>query len=312
MAVGHSSSERPDTDQLVASAMSEESLRCLVTDGTESWEAEQMPGEWKAAVTGAGSGVGREVALQLARSNWSLSLADNNFDALLDTQSECAATTNTAHATHLDVTNRIEIDSWAASSRSALGGIDAVFNVAGVLYSGDVIDTPPADFDLVMATNFESVVNSSRAFLPDILKSRRGRIVNVSSAFGVMSAPGYSAYNASKFAVRGFTEALNQELRLASRTARATCVIPGGLKTSIARTARAAPGVDHARTADFFDSRIARTTPEVAARKIIAGAWRGKSQVTIGNDARLVTATTRVLGPQYQRLLPSLQALRRT
>lgn len=270
-----------------------------------------MPGEWRAAVTGAGSGVGREVALQLARSNWSLSLADKNIDALLDVQLQCAAHTNVAHATRLDVADRTEINSWAATSRSALGGIDAVFNVAGILYSGDVIDTPPADFDLVMATNFESVVNSSRAFLPDILKSRRGRIINVSSAFGVMSAPGYSAYNSSKFAVRGFTEALNQELRPASRTARATCVTPGGLKTSIARTARAAPGVDHARTADFFDSHIARTTPKVAAQKIIAGAWKGKSQVTVGNDARLVDVTTRVLGPHYQLLLPALQALRR-
>lgn len=270
-----------------------------------------MLGEWKAAVTGAGSGVGREVALQLARSNWSLSLADRNFDALLDVQSQCAATTNVAHATHLDVADRTEIDSWAASSRSALGGIDAVFNIAGILYSGDVVDTPPADFDLVMATNFESVVNSSRAFLPDILESRRGRIVNVSSAFGVMSAPGYSAYNSSKFAVRGFTEALNQELRLASRTARATCVIPGGIKTSIARTARAAPGVDQARTAELFDSRIARTSPREAARRIIAGAEKGKSQVTVGNDARLVDVATRMLGPHYQKLLPALQALRR-
>ncbi|WP_032405589.1 SDR family NAD(P)-dependent oxidoreductase [Rhodococcoides fascians] len=270
-----------------------------------------MPGAWKAAVTGAGSGLGREVALRLARQNWSLALADNNYDALLDTQSRCAATTEIASAAHVDVADRAEINSWAASSRNALGGIDAVFNVAGVLYSGDVIDTPPADFDFVMATNFESVVNSSRAFLPDILKSRRGRIVNVSSAFGVVSAPGYSAYNSSKFAVRGFTEALNQELRLASRTARATCVIPGGLKTSIARTARSAPSVDQGRTAELFDSRIARTAPEDAARKIIAGAWKGKSQVTIGQDARLVDLTARVLGPQYTKILPAVQALRR-
>ncbi|WP_037144055.1 SDR family NAD(P)-dependent oxidoreductase [Rhodococcoides fascians] len=270
-----------------------------------------MPGDWRAAVTGAGSGVGREIALQLASQNWSLALADNNYDALLDTQSRCAAMTTVARATQVDVANRTEINSWATSSRRALGGLDAIYNVAGVLYSGDVIETPTADFDLVMATNFESVVNSSRAFLPDILKSRRGRIINVSSAFGVMSAPGYSAYNSSKFAVRGFTEALNQELRLASRTARATCVIPGGLKTPIARTARAAPGVDRARTADFFDSRIARTAPKVAAQKIIAGAWKGKSQVTVGNDARLIDVTTRLLGSHYQHLLPALQALRR-
>ncbi|QII07859.1 SDR family oxidoreductase [Rhodococcoides fascians A25f] len=270
-----------------------------------------MPGEWRAAVTGAGSGVGREIALQLASQDWSLVLADNNYDALLDTQSQCVAKTAVAHATQVDVADRTEINSWAASSRRVLGGLDAIFNVAGVLYSGDVIETPPADFDLVMATNFESVVNSSRAFLPDILKSRRGRIINVSSAFGVMSAPGYSAYNSSKFAVRGFTEALSQELRLTSRTARATCVIPGGLKTPIARTARAAPGVDRARTANFFDTRVARTAPEVAAQKIIAGAWKGKSQVTVGYDARLIDVTTRLLGSHYQHLLPALQALRR-
>ncbi|WP_080736320.1 SDR family NAD(P)-dependent oxidoreductase [Rhodococcoides fascians] len=270
-----------------------------------------MPGEWRAAVTGAGSGVGREVAIQLARQNWSLSLADNNYDRLLDTQSQCAVSTNAPHVTHLDVADRTQIEVWAASSRSALGGVDAVFNVAGILYSGDVIDTPPSDFNLVMNTNFYGVVNSSRAFLPDVLRSRRGRIVNVSSAFGVMSAPGYSAYNSSKFAVRGFTEALNQELRLKSRTARATCVIPGGLKTSIARSARAAPGVDPTRTADLFDRHIARTDPVDAARKIIEGAWKGKSRVTVGNDARLVDLATRVLGSQYQQLLPALQAIRR-
>ncbi|MBY3988768.1 SDR family oxidoreductase [Rhodococcus fascians] len=270
-----------------------------------------MPGEWRAAVTGAGSGVGREIALQLASQDWSLALADNNYDALLDTQSRCAARTAVARATQVDVANRAEINSWAASSRRALGGIDAVFNVAGILYSGDVMDTPPADFDLVMATNFDSVVNSSRAFIPDILKSRRGRIINVSSAFGVMSAPGYSAYNSSKYAVRGFTEALNQELRLASRTARATCVIPGGIKTSIARSARAAPGVDPTRTADLFDRHVARTDPVDAAQKIIDGAWKGKSRVTVGNDARLVDLATRVLGSRYQQILPAIQVARR-
>ena len=123
-----------------------------------------MPGEWRAVVTGAGSGVGREIALQLASQKWSLALADNNYDALLDTQSRCAAMTTVARATQVDVANRAEINSWAESSRRALGGLDAIFNVAGVLYRGDVIDTPTADFDLVMATNFESVVNSSRAF----------------------------------------------------------------------------------------------------------------------------------------------------
>lgn len=270
-----------------------------------------MPGEWRAAVTGAGSGVGREISLQLASQNWSLALADNNYDALLDTQSRCAAVTPVACATQVDVTDRTQIESWAVSSRSTLGGIDAVFNVAGILYSGDVIDTPPADFDLVMDTNFYGVVTSSRAFLPDILQSRRGRIVNVSSAFGVMSAPGYSAYNSSKFAVRGFTEALNQELRLSSPTARATCVIPGGLKTPIARSARAAPGVDPTRTADLFDRHVARTDPGFAARKIIDGAWKGKSRVTVGNDARLVDLTTRVLGSQYQQILPAIQVARR-
>lgn len=270
-----------------------------------------MSKSWRAAVTGAGSGVGREIAVQLAARDWSLMLADSDGDALEDTRSLCMSSHVTAYATRLDVADRTAIDAWADESRSVLGGIDAIFNVAGVLYSGDVIDTPPADFDRVMGTNFFGVVNSSRAFLPDILKSRRGRVVNISSAFGVMSAPGYSAYNSSKFAVRGFTEALNQELRLASPTARATSVIPGGLKTSIARTARAAPGVDQTRVAALFDSHIARTDPADAARKIIDGAWSGKSRVTVGADARLIDITTRVLGSHYQRLLPAVQKIRR-
>lgn len=266
---------------------------------------------WSAVVTGAGNGLGREIAVQLAKRNWSLALADNDYHALIDTQSCCATAHNSVTATDLDVSSRAEVTAWTRKTSDAFGRIDAVFNVAGVLYSGDVIDTPPDDFDLVMNTNFYGVVNTSRAFLPDILSSHRGRIVNVSSAFGVMSAPGYSAYNSSKFAVRGFTEALNQELRLASRTARATCVIPGGLKTSIARTARAAPGVNQARVAEFFDSHVARTEPVDAARRIINEAWNGKSRVIVGRDARLIDITTRVIGPNYQRLLPALQQLRR-
>ncbi|OZC87171.1 acetoin dehydrogenase [Rhodococcus sp. 06-412-2C] len=267
-------------------------------------------GKLESSGHGAGSGIGREVALQLARRNWSLSLSDNNYAALLDTQSQCAAASSTAYATHLDVANRTEIESWAVSSRSLLGGIDAVFNIAGILYTGDVVDTPPSDFDLVMDTNFYGVVNSSRAFVPDILKSRRGRIINVSSAFGVMSAPGYSAYNSSKFAVRGFIEALNQELRLISRTARATCVIAGGVKTSIARRACAAPGADPTQAADLFDRFIARTDPADAARKIIMGALKGKSRVTVGRDARIVDLTIRVVGSRYQQILPALHAVR--
>lgn len=270
-----------------------------------------MESSYKAAVTGAGSGLGREIALQLAERNWSLALADRDYDALQHTQSICASPRGAVRATRVDVAARVEINSWAEEVRDALGGVDAVFNVAGVLYTGDVIDTPPSDFDHVMDTNFYGVVNGSRAFLPDILQSRRGRIVNVSSAFGIMSAPGYSAYNSSKFAVRGFTEALGQELRLTSRTARATCVISGGLKTSIARTARAAPGVDQTQTANLFDRHIARTDPANAARRIIEGAWTGKSRVTVGNDAVLVDLATRLLGSQYQQILPAIQAKRR-
>lgn len=270
-----------------------------------------MASTWRAAITGAGSGVGREIALQLAKNHWSLALADRDYDALQETLSHCNSTQVTASVTRLDVTSGAEITAWAKEASDALGGIDAVFNVAGVLYSGYVIDTPPSDFDLVMDTNFYGVVNSSRAFLPEILKSRRGRVVNISSAFGIMSAPGYSAYNSSKFAVRGFTEALNQELRLSSPTARATCVIPGGLKTSIARTARAAPGVDQTRAADLFDNHIARTDPVAAARKIIDGAWRGKPRVIVGADARLIDIATRVLGSHYQRLLPAVQQCQR-
>ncbi|WP_072803108.1 SDR family NAD(P)-dependent oxidoreductase [Rhodococcoides yunnanense] len=261
-----------------------------------------------AAITGAGSGIGKQIAVQLATRGWNLHLADFDCDSLLETRQCCAKQGFDLTTTVLNVSDRDQMYAWASST---LPKADSIFNVAGVLHGGDVVDTPIKDFERVMDINFWGVIHGTKAFLPQILDSPRGQIVNVSSAFGVMSAPGYSAYNSSKFAVRGFTEALSQELLTTSKTARATCVIPGGVATSIARTARVAPGVDKQQLADLFDRYIARTDPRDAARKIIAGAEKGKPRVLIGPDARLVDLTVRAFGSNYQRIFPLLQRLRR-
>ena len=258
------------------------------------------------AVTGAGSGIGRQIAMQAASAGAKLAVADLSEAGLLETvQSLERGGAGEVHAQVLDVTDYAALQEFAASAKARFGSVDAIFNVAGVLYSGSVMATPVDDFNRVVSTNLGGVVNGSKAFLPVIADtSTAGRICNVSSAFGLMASPNSSAYNASKFAVRGFTEALAQEMNAEyGDRVRVTCVYPGGVKTPIARTAQVAPGVDHRSVADTFD-RLARTTPEAAAGQILRGVAKGAPRVLVGADARAVDIATRSFGPGYMRVIP--------
>lgn len=261
------------------------------------------------AVTGAASGIGRELAIQLAQSGAALALADISSDPLEVTAAECRGFGADVTATALDVTDRAAVAAFAADTVARFGRVDGVVNNAGVLFSGDVVASDYADLEHVVNVDFWGVVNGTKEFLPHIMKSDRGRIVNLSSAFGLMAAPGYSAYNAAKFAVRGFTESLRQEMESAGNRVKVTCVYPGGVRTSIARTARTAVGVDRADVVESFEQRIARTDPADAARTILRGVERGRPRVLVGPDARVVDVATRVLGPAYQWLLPAAMRL---
>jgi short-subunit dehydrogenase len=151
--------------------------------------------------------------------------------------------------------------------------------------------------------NYWGVVHGTKAFLPHLIASGDGHIINVSSLWGIFSAPGQSAYNASKFAVRGFTEALRQELMLAGYPVKVTAVYPAGIKTAIARNATAADGLDKNELADLFDKRLARESPDRTARAILNGVRKNKARLLVGPGARTLDLFVRATASGYQRIL---------
>lgn len=270
-----------------------------------------------AAVTGAGSGIGRALALELARRGYALALADIDENGLAQTVERAREQGVEAQGTRLDVSQREAVLDWAESVTRELGPVDLVFNNAGVAQSGTIDGNAFDDYEWVMGVNFWGVVNGTKAFLPLMREAGRGHIVNVASIFGVFAQPGMSTYNASKFAVRGFTEALRQELDMFDCGVSATCVIPGGIKTGIAHSARMSPSlaeihggpVDADQIRDDFVERLARTTPEKAARIILAGVERNARRVLVGADAKLLDLLQRLMPSAYQRLVTA--AMRR-
>lgn len=262
-----------------------------------------------AAITGAGSGIGRALALELARSGCRVALSDIDAAALASTAQQVQALGGEAAATRVDVTDRAAVQAWAEACRNAHGQVNLVFNNAGVALAAPAETVRPEDFAWVMDINFWGVVHGTQAFLPHLRASGDGHVVNISSVFGIIAMPTQSAYNASKFAVRGYTEALRMELELEGATVSATCVHPGGIATNIVRAQRYDPGVQRLTGLDADAHRaqgqqlIARTTPEAAARRILAGVRRNARRVLIGSDARVLDVLARLLGAGYQRLL---------
>lgn len=176
--------------------------------------------------------------------------------------------------------------------------MNLVVNNAGVALVGTVEDSTWEQLDWIVGINFWGVVHGTKAFLPHLKESGDGYLVNISSVFGLIGVPTQSAYNATKFAVRGFTEALRQEL-LSDKRVGVSCVHPGGIKTNIVRDARVTDGKDRA---SMFD-KIARTTPEQAARTILRGVQRKSPKILIGPDAYAIDLLPKVLGARYQRLV---------
>jgi NAD(P)-dependent dehydrogenase (short-subunit alcohol dehydrogenase family) len=206
------------------------------------------------------------------------------------------------HCERLDVTDRAAVLAYAAAVADHFGTVNVVINNAGIAFTGDVAAMTFEQIERVVDVDFWGVVNGTKAFLPHLITSGDGRLVNISSVFGLVAVPGQSAYNAAKFAVRGFTEALRQELRLAGHPVQVTCVHPGGVQTAIARNAGAVAGQDPARLAELFDSKLARTSADAAARAILRGVERGRARVLVGRDAAMIDAVVRLLGPRYQDL----------
>ncbi|HEX6684924.1 MAG TPA: SDR family NAD(P)-dependent oxidoreductase [Candidatus Limnocylindrales bacterium] len=254
-------------------------------------------------ITGAASGIGRGLALRLSRAGCPVAMADNDAEGLKAT-AESLAGPNLPRV--LDVADAAAQKEFAAEVRVwAPAPLGAVFNNAGVAISSKVADAVPEDDEWLHGINFWGVVHGTRAFLPILVEQDEGAIVNTSSVFGFVGMPNQSAYCAAKFAVRGFTDSLRQELR--GTGVRAINVHPGGIKTNIVRNARIRKDPEGlGRTRDDmaaeFDA-IARTTPERAAEIIQRGVERGKARILVGADAFLFDALARLAPTRYYDLL---------
>ena len=255
-----------------------------------------------AAVTGAGSGIGQALAVELGRSGATLAISDVDLEGLAQTEERRKAIGVPVRADRLDVTEREAFHAYADQINEHFGKVNQIYNNAGIAFTGDIEISQFKDIERVMDVDFWGVVNGTKAFLPHLIASGDGHIVNVSSLFGLMSMPGQAAYNSAKFAVRGFTEALRQELVLNRDPVKVTSVHPGGIKTAIARNGLTAEGVDPEAQYRFFDKRLASTTPQRAAEIILEAVRKNKARVLVGQDAIVLDLIVRITGSGYQRL----------
>jgi short-subunit dehydrogenase len=265
-----------------------------------------------AAVTGAASGIGRALALELAARGCDLALADRDEAGLQVVAAEIAKTDSAkgqqrkVSVHRLDVGDPSQIEAFAQAAVTAHPGLNIVINNAGVALLGQFSEIDQAQMDWLMNINFWGVVHSCRAFLPHLSRQREAHIVNLSSIFGIIAPPGQTAYAAAKFAVRGFSESLRHELQMAASPVRLSVVHPGGVATNIVRNSRTGTGMtDNARRAqsiERFDT-VAKTTPAAAALRIITGIEKNQPRILIGNDARFMDLLQRFRPATYWPVL---------
>jgi len=258
-----------------------------------------------AAVTGAASGIGRALAIELAARGADLALADRDEAGLASVAAEIAGKVKVS--THrLDVGEPAEIAGFAQAAIAAHPELNIVVNNAGVALLGQFHEIDQAQMDWLFNINFWGVVHSTRAFLPHLARRPEAHLVNLSSIFGIVGPPGQTAYAAAKFAVRGFSESLRHELQMANSSVRLSVVHPGGILTNIVRNSRAGSGVtDNARRAQSIErfDRIAKTTPREAALAIINGIEKNKPRILIGGDARMMDILQRLRPATYWAVL---------
>ena len=263
-----------------------------------------------AAVTGAASGIGRALALRLAARGCDLALADRDEGGLQTLAAEIGTSGGVKVTTHrVDVSDPQQIADFAQAAIAAHPALNIVINNAGVALMGNFSEIDQAQMDWLMNINFWGVVHGTRAFLPHLSHQREAHIVNLSSIFGIVAPPGQSAYTASKFAVRGFSESLRHELQTAASPVRLSVVHPGGIATNIARNARSGAGVaDNTRRAEAIErfDKAARTTATAAANRIIKGIEKNQPRILIGGDARLLDLVQRVRPETYWKWLAKI------
>ncbi|MBS43073.1 MAG: acetoin dehydrogenase [Nocardioides sp.] len=255
-------------------------------------------------ITGAGSGIGRALALDCARRGSLLALSDVDTDGLAETERLVKELGGKKLRTdRLDVADRAAFEAYVVEVVADFGRVNVVVNNAGVALAGDLVDLDWDDMEWITNINFWGVVNGTKLFLPHLIASGDGHVVNLSSLFGLVSMPGQSMYNAAKYAVRGMTEALREEMLIAGHNVGVTAVHPGGIKTAIARNARVSDKEDQAKTAEFFDKKLAKMTPERAAEIIVRGILKNQPRVLVGLDAHALHTMGKLLGARYQDVI---------
>ncbi len=260
-----------------------------------------------AVLTGAGSGLGRAMALALARRGCNLALADVNEAGLMQTAEAAEAMGVRVSRHRLDVADRQAVAALPTAVLAAHGQVDLLINNAGVALGGSFEELSEVDFDWLMEINFHGLVRMTRAFLPVLRKAPgESRIVNVSSLFGLVAPAGQSAYSASKFAVRGFSNALRHEL-LGSSVG-VTVAHPGGVATAIASSARIAQGLSADAQQERRDraNKLLRMSPDRAAEIIVQALEKRRARVLVGADAKTVSLLERVAPVHYWWLLGRL------
>ena len=259
-----------------------------------------------AAITGAGSGIGQQLAVLLAKQGCHLSLSDVNEKGLAETldlvkDSDVRVTTK-----KVDVAKQAEVKAWAEETVRNHGSVNMIFNNAGVALGSTVEGASYEELEWIVNINFWGVVYGTKEFLPYIKRTGEGHIINISSLFGLTAQPTQSAYNATKFAVRGFTESLRQELDIENNGVSALCVHPGGIRTNIANDARMndslrSLGMNPEKSAKTFN-KLLRCPPEEAARQILAAVQKDRRRLLIGNDAKVIDLMQRILPTGYQKV----------
>jgi short-subunit dehydrogenase len=269
-----------------------------------------------AAITGAASGMGRQLAIQLAGHGCHLALSDVNESGLAETQALARQANRSIRISvrKLDVADRAAVFAWGDATAREHGKVNLIFNNAGVGLSSTAEATTIEDFTWLMNINFWGIVHGTQAFLPHLKDAGDGHIINTSSLFGLLATPGASAYHAAKFAVRGYTESLRQELDMMNCGVSATCVHPGGIKTEIVKNARmdgsiATLGIDPRTSQEKFAKKLV-TSAEQASATILSAVQRNERRVLVGRDAIVLDKVQRLLPAAYAAIIGMI--LRRT
>jgi NAD(P)-dependent dehydrogenase (short-subunit alcohol dehydrogenase family) len=262
-----------------------------------------------AVVTGAASGIGRALAVRLAQEGASLAVADVNQNGLDETAQMINGARGRVSTHIVDVSDKERVEAFVQEVVAAHGRAHLLVNNAGVALVGTAEELSIADIEWLMGINFWGVVYGVKHFLPVLRQQPQAHIVNLSSVFGIIGGPGHSAYVASKFAVRGFTETLRHEM--AGSNVKVSIVHPGGIKTNIARSARLGANADVSaleREQTIF-RKAARTTPEAAAERIVRGILRDEERILIGADAWAFDRIQRWMPVKYWRVLGKMMEM---